>query len=278
MAVENFIPELWSAKLLTKLETAHVFAAPGVINRDWEGEISEAGDTVHLTGVVDPTIADYTSYTDITVEQVEDTGDTLVIDQAKYFAFEVDDLDKRQAKGSLMDQTAQRAAYKMRDIVDKWVAAKMIGGAGSVLGAATITDPRNAYEILTDLGTALDEKDVPLEGRFAIVPPRFFNRLRNDDRFIANGDGGSQAVRANGIIGSAAGFSLRMSNNGPKGVDGAANLVAGNDRGFTFAEQILKTEGARRELRFGDLLKGLHVYGGKVIYPEALATVAVTIG
>lgn len=277
MAIENFIPELWSAKLLTKLETAHVFAAPGVINRDWEGEISEAGDTVHLTGVVDPTIGDYTAYTDITVEQVEDTGDTLVIDQAKYFAFEVDDLDKRQAKGDLMPQTAQRAAYKMRDIVDKWVAGKMIGGAGSVLDAATITDPRNAYEILTDLGTALDEKDVPLEGRFAIVPPRFFNRLRNDDRFMAAGDGAGQTVRANGLIGSAAGFSLRMSNNTPKGAEGAFNLVAGNDRGFTYAEQILKTEGVRRELRFGDMVKGLHVYGGKVIYPEALATVAVTI-
>ncbi|MFO7294268.1 MAG: coat protein, partial [Acidimicrobiia bacterium] len=98
MAISNFVPEVWAAELLVALEKNLVYAAPGVVNRDYEGEIAQYGDTVHITTLGDPTIGTYTPHSDITIEDVDDTPTTLTIDQAKYFAFEVDDIERRQAR------------------------------------------------------------------------------------------------------------------------------------------------------------------------------------
>src|SRR5690349_13358556 len=98
MAITRFRPEIWSAELLVALRKSLVFAQPGVVNRDYEGEISAAGDTVRITSISDPTIGTYTpNSTSITPEELTDAQRTLVIDQAKYFAFYVDDIDARQA-------------------------------------------------------------------------------------------------------------------------------------------------------------------------------------
>src|SRR3954468_14490628 len=115
MAIANFVPEIWSAELLVALEKALVYAAPGVVNRDYEGEISNAGDTVHITGLTDPTIGDYTPHTDILIEDVDDTTLSLIVDQSKYFAFEVNDVEKRQAAsgGAVLSEQARKAAYKL---------------------------------------------------------------------------------------------------------------------------------------------------------------------
>src|SRR5688500_297072 len=94
MAIANFIPEIWSAQLLLSLKKRHVAAA--LVNRDYEGEISRQGDTVHVTNLTAPTIGNYTKHTDISVEDIDDGTAALTIDQAKYFAFEVDDIEKVQ--------------------------------------------------------------------------------------------------------------------------------------------------------------------------------------
>jgi len=280
MAIQNFIPEVWSAKLLLALRHAHVYAAGGVINREYEGEISDFGDTVHITSLVDPTIGDYTAHTDITVEDIDDLDHILQITQSKYFAFEVDDIEKRQAKGNVLTAQAQAAAWKLRDVADKYVAGLMATGvaAGNVISESTITK-LDAYDVLVDLGTKLDESDVPTENRWAVITPKFHGLLQKDSRFIAAGDAQGASVRANGVIGEAAGFSLRKSNNVPDGPGAGAGklIIAGNSMATTFAEQIAKTEAARRELRFADMVKGLHLYGGKVIRPEALAAADVII-
>lgn len=280
MAIDKFIPEVWSAKLLLALRTAHVYAAGGVINREYEGEISDFGDTVHITSLVDPTIGDYTAHTDITVEDVDDLEQILLINQSKYFAFEVDDIEKRQAKGNVMSAQAQAAAWKLRDVADRYVAGLMATGvaAKNVISESTIT-ASDAYDLLVDLGTKLDESDVLTENRWAVITPKFHGLLQKDSRFIAAGDAQGASVRANGIIGEAAGFSLRKSNNVPDGPGAGAGklIIAGNSMATTFAEQIAKTEAARRELRFADMVKGLHLYGGKVVRPEALAAADVII-
>jgi N4-gp56 family major capsid protein len=280
MAISKFIPEVWSAKLLLALRSAHVYAAGGVINREYEGEISDFGDTVHITSLVDPTIGDYTAHTDITVEDVDDLEQILQITQSKYFAFEVDDIEKRQAKGNILSAQAQAAAWKLRDVADRYVAGLMATGvaAQNVIAETTVTKD-NAYDILVDLGTKLDESNIPTENRWAVITPKFHGLLLKDSRFIAAGDDKGAGVRTNGLIGEAAGFTLRKSNNVPDGPGAGAGklIIAGNSMATTFAEQIAKTEAARRELRFADMVKGLHLYGGKVVRPEALAAVDAVI-
>ena len=280
MAIVNFIPEVWSAKLLVALRNSLVYGADGVVNREYEGEISQYGDTVHITSLVDPTIGNYTAHTDITVEDVDDADQVLTITQSKYFAFEVDDIEKRQAKGEVLSQQAIAAAWKLRDVADKYLAGLMATGvaAGNLLAESTVT-AANAYEKLVDLGTKLDESNVPTENRFAIITPKFHGLLQKDSRFIAAGDAQGAGVRTNGRVGQAAGFSLRMSNNAPDGPGAGAGklIIAGSSMATTFAEQIAKTEAARRELRFADMVKGLHLYGGKVVRPTALAAADVII-
>lgn len=282
MAIDAFKPEVWSAELQVALEKSLVYAAPGVVNRNYEGEISQYGDTVHVTSLADPTVGTYTPHTDITIEDVDDSSTSLLINQSKYFAFEVDDVEKRQARsgGAVLSEQARKAAYKLRDVADQHVAGLMAAGvdAGNLIAEATYTKA-TAYDLLVDLGVILDEDDVPTEGRFVIITPKFHGLLLKDDRFIAAGDSAGAGVRANGLVGEAAGFSIRKSNNAPAGPGAGAGrlVIAGTDIATSYAEQIAKTEATRKEKGFADIVKGLHLYGGKVFRPTALAAADVII-
>jgi hypothetical protein len=283
MAISAFKPEVWNANLLVALETSHVYAAAGVVNRDYEGDIANYGDTVHITSLADPTIGTYTPHTDITIEDVDDVDSTLLIDQAKYFAFEVDDVEKRQARngGAVLTEQARRAAYKLRDTADKYVAGLMAAGvdAGNLVAEATLTAAAEAYDLLVDLGTLLDESDVPDDGRWAVVTPAFYGLLKKDQRFVGTGDAQAAMTRVNGIVGEAAGLSIRKSNNAPDGPGAGAGklIIAGYGGAVTYAEQINKTEATRKEKGFADIVKGLHLYGSKVVRPTGLAAADVII-
>jgi N4-gp56 family major capsid protein len=281
MAIDAFKPEVWSADLLVALEKSLVYGAAGVVNRNYEGEISQFGDTVRITSLADPTIGTYTAHTDITIEDVDDSAQTLLINQSRYFAFEVDDIEKRQARGDVMPEQARKAAYKLRDTADQYVAGVMAAGvdAGNIIAEQTLAAAADAYDLLVDLGVVLDEDDVPTEGRFVVVTPKFHGLLLKDDRFIAAGDSAGAGVRANGMVGEAAGFSVRKSNNAPNGPGAGAGklVIAGSDIATTYAEQIASVEAFRRELRFADAVKGLHLYGSKVVRPTALAAADVII-
>ncbi|MGY2747214.1 phage major capsid protein [Arthrobacter sp. UYCu723] len=282
MAIVNFIPEVWNAKLLVGLETSHVYGAADVINRDYEGDISQYGDTVHITNLVDPTIGNYTAHTDITIEDVDDADTVLTINQSKYFAFEVDDIEKRQARGDVMNEQARKAAYKLKDISDKYLAGLMATGvaAGNLIAEQTISEGTNkAYNILVGLRVKLDKSDVPSDGRWVVVTPDFHGLLLQDSRFIAAGDAQGADVRTNGHVGRAAGFNIKVSNNAPDGPGaGAGKLIIAGYKGATsFAEQIAKTEATRKEKGFADIVKGLHLYGAKVIRSTGLAAADVIV-
>ncbi|MEV5131026.1 N4-gp56 family major capsid protein [Streptomyces sp. NPDC053705] len=283
MAISAFKPEVWNANLLVALEKSHVYGAAGVVNRDYEGDIAQYGDTVHITSLADPTIGTYTPHTDITIEDVDDADATLLIDQSKYFAFEVDDVEKRQALngGAILTEQARKAAYKLRDVADAYVAGLMAAGvdAGNLVAEQTLSTAASAYDLLVDLGTVLTEDDVPFEGRWAVVTPKFYGLLLKDTRFVGSGDAQAAATRMNGIVGEAAGFSVRMSNNAPNGPGAGAGklVIAGYDGAVTYAEQINKTEATRKEKGFADIVKGLHLYGAKVVRPKGLAAADVII-
>lgn len=278
MAITNFIPEIWSANIIVELQKALVFGA--LANRDYEGDISNAGDTVHVTGIQDITVGDYTAHTDIAIEAASDKDmGSLVIDQAKYFAFELDDVEKRQALGGLQAQFTSNAAYQLADTADQYVAGLMAAAAGSTVPAVTsnATTPTDAYNTMVKLRTALDKQNVPTTGRWVVISPDVYAQLLLDNRFISATESAHNTLQ-NGLVGSAAGFQIHVSNNTPYDEKTKAfTLIAGTNAATTFAQQIASVEAARMQNRFADMVKGLHLYGGKVFKPKQLAKVSYTL-
>lgn len=271
----NFIPTVWTARLLKALEKALVYGQAGVVNRDYEGEISQRGDSVKIASISDPTVDDYVKDTDITAEALTDAEQTLLIDQAKYFNFIVDDLDRAQQNVNVMDEAISRAAYKLRDTADKYIAASYtLVPSGNTVASNSSPDlalaTGVAYKHLVDLGVKLDEANVPTEGRFVIIPPFFHGALLQDSRFIGSGPKG-EARLVNGQVGEAAGFRVLKSNNVPVESSTYYKVVAGHSMAYSFADQVNKIEAYRKEKGFGSGVKGLHVYGGKLVRPNAWA-------
>lgn len=274
MAVTTFIPELWSARLLYALEKSHV--ATNLVNRNYEGVIANQGDTVHINSIGAITVKDYTKNTDIAAPDALTTTDqSLVIDQCKYFNFQVDDVDKVQAAGDLIDTAMGRAAYALADVSDAFLLKTIANGVASAnkIGAkATLTalTASNVYENIVKMRTLLDKANVPTTGRTIVVPPEVYALLLLDDRFAKSGSDSGQNALLNGMVGRVAGFDVFMSNNCVSGTDGGSGntayfvITAQVASATTYAEQIIKTEGYRMESRFADGVKGLHVYGAKV--------------
>ena len=274
MAITTFIPEIWSARLLYALDKAHV--ATNLVNRNYEGVIANQGDTVHINSIGAVTVKDYTKNTNIADPEVLTTADqTLDIDQAKYFNFQVDDVDKAQISGEIIDTAMGRSAYALADVSDAFLLKTIANGVASAnkIGAkATLTalTASNVYENIVKMRTLLDKANVPTTGRTIVVPPEVYALLLLDDRFAKSGSDSGQNALLNGMVGRVAGFDVFMSNNCVSGADGGSGstayfvITAQVASATTYAEQIIKTEGYRMESRFADGVKGLHVYGAKV--------------
>lgn len=314
MAFDSFIPEVWSARLLEHLDKLHVYA--GLMNRDYEGDIRAFGDTVHINQLGAITIRDYNGSDIADPEELDGTQQNLVVDRAKYFNFQVKDIDNAQSNPKLIDSAMQRASYGINDEIDRYLAALLVSGCKSenvLYDAAHAVTPTSstAYDYLVDLGTVLSENNVPMLGRWAVVPPWYHALLLKDERFVGNGTGYNQAVLQGGVVGEAAGFQIHLSNNvphvysktsdesvnsaktyyvldesgvylpvaSPKAADlgdyyeqqTAQQILAGTNAAGAFAEQLVELEAYRLEKNFSDAVKGLHVYGAKVVQPSALA-------
>lgn len=276
MSHATFIPELWSAKLQLALEKAHRFASPLVVNRDYEGEIEQQGDTVHINSFSDPTVSTYSRGGTLTYEELDTADTTLVIDQAKEFSFKVDDIDKRQAAGSIMGPAMERAGYKIRDGIDVGIEALFDGvPADNALGTIQVDTAVKAYDdVLIPLKVKLDEADVPMEDRYAVIPPWMHGRLLRDDRFVRADAAGrlSNGVQGNGAVGEAAGFTIVTSNNASLVTGDDYRVSAGHPQAITYAEQIVETEALRLQTTFADAVRGLYLYGYKLVRPEMIAT------
>lgn len=276
MSINNFKPQIWSARLLVAWRKSLVYGGPMVVNRDYEGDIAESGDVVKITSISDPTISDYVpNSTVITPEELTDAQRNLVIDQSKYWAFKVDDVDKRQAKGNVMPEAMSRAAYRLRDVADQYIAGLYTGVvAANNLGTISVVaaTPTDAYDdVLVPLKVALDDNDCPTEGRYCVVPPWFTGRLLRDDRFISADKSGTTEALRNGFVGRAAGFNIVQSNNTPNPTGDDNVIQAGVNAAISFAEQINKTEAYRPESSFSDAVKGLALYGAKLVRPDGIA-------
>lgn len=272
----NFIPTVWAARLLTALEKALVYGQEGVVNRDYEGEIRDRGDSVKIATVGEVNIGNYTRNTDMDVQILDDADQMLLIDQAKFFNFTYDDIDDAQQAVNTMDAAMQRAAYRLKDAADQFIAGHHVYAPADT-GVGDDTTPLNAlaanvaYKLLVDLGVRLDERDVPSDGRFVIVPPFFHAALLLDDRFVKTGGQNSEQRLVNGMVGEAAGFRVLKSNNTPNTTGTKYKVIAGHPMAFSYAEQIVKVESYRVEKQFANGAKGLHVYGGRLVRPQAWA-------
>ena len=274
---DNFIPELWSARLLANLDNTHVFA--NCVNRDYEGEIRNLGDTVHIQKFGDITVSDYTKATGVGSPAEPGGGSTvaLTIDQAKYFNFKVEDIEAVQANVNLMEKAMQRAAYAVAEMTDQFIAA-MVDDSAVTFEFGTESAPKaltaaNAYDTLVDLKVQFNKRNIPSMGRFVVVPPEFLGLLEKDDRYTKYD---AADVKANGVRGKVAGFDIYESNNVVTKEVGSSpkvlhhHIMAGTDMAISFAGQISKIEAYRPEASFSDACKGLYVFGAKIVEPNAL--------
>lgn len=273
----DFIPTVWAARLLVALENALIYGQANVCNRDYEGEVREAGNTVKIATIGDVTVNNYVRNEDIEdPETLTDDEQNLLIDQSKYFNFIVDSVDRAQTNVNVMDQAMRHAAWKLRSEADTFIAGLMETGvdAGNVIGSSTtpkVPTKDTAYEYMVDLGVLLDEGNTPTDGRFVIVPAWFHGLLLKDDRFVWAGTVRGEGRLANGEVGEAAGFRILKSNNVPQVSGAKFKIIAGHSIATTYVEQVLDLQTYKPEKRFGDAVKGLHVYGAKVLRANSLA-------
>ena len=281
MSIATFIPELWSARLLDHLRKNLVVA--NLFNRNYEGEISQMGDTVHINQLAEITIKDYTANVDIeNPEQLSTTDIPLIIDQGDYYNFYLNDVDRAQARGDLMDSAMRSSAYGLADKLDSYLAGLLANGS-LVTGLGDDTTPlsitaETAYPLLVKMKVALDKANVPTQGRYVLMPPDFEGYMLLDQRF-AGGTGNNAETRlVNGYVGRAAGFDIYISNNVKNTSGEKFKVIASTVEQATYANQLIKTEAYRREKGFDDGVKGLHIYGAKLLRPEAIAVATVNFG
>lgn len=280
MSLNSFIPQLWSARLLENLKNNLVYAQPGVVNRDYEGEIRGQGSSVRINAVGKVSVGDYGKNANIgDPEELSDASTVLVIEKARYFNFQVDDVDAIQQQPKVMDTAMTEAAYALTNDLDQYVASAMatggtagasLGTTGSPISVGTAVSDKNAYETLVDLSVLLDAANVPVDLRFATVPPWFYGMLLKDSRFVSFGTPQNVGSLRNAEIGQAAGLSVLKSNNVPNTSATAYKIIASHPFATTVAMQANQVEAYRPQARFADAVKGLMLYGAKVIRPSCV--------
>lgn len=264
MALSNFLPEVWSKKLQKILDKTVVMAK--LVNRDYEGEITKAGDTVHVRTFGDVTINDYTRDQVIQFESLTDPMSDLVIDQQKYFAFKVDDLDKAQSDINILEGYAARAAIAIRDVVDTRLIGHYADAPSANLVGSSVSpkslSASNIYQYITELSEALDNSNCPADGRNLVIKPAEKTFLLQSSQFVRDTSLGDNVVQ-NGKIGNVAGFDVHVSTNVP--TVNSNHPILGFTKDFiSFASQVSKVEHVRPTNMFADSVKGLYLYGSKV--------------
>lgn len=288
MAIDNFIPELWSARLQRHLDRTLVYAQPTVSNRDWEGEISQAGDTVHIQKVGDPSIKEYDPGTDMdSPEEPDGTTQALTVDQFRYFNVAIDDVNAAQVNVNLLDAFAKRAGVKMAQTIDAFVGGKIAAAAttnkvGSdaapVVVKADGSGDFTPYELAVELRRQLADSEAPIEDIWIAINPDFEAEILKDPNYLAAGSEiGAELIRS-GAIGKIAGFEVLRTTGVPSSPGSGGSpvpnikIVAGaGNYATTFANQVTEMKAFEPERRFGDAVKGLEVYGAKVLEPETVA-------
>jgi N4-gp56 family major capsid protein len=292
MSIANFVPELWSTRVLRHLDANLVYAQPTCINSEYEGEISQQGDTVHIQKFGNVTVKPYTKGTPIDgPEQATSSTVPLVIDQAHYWNLGVKSVDAAQANLSLLEPRLARAGVALSTVVDAGVAAKMVAGAGiySGLGTSAVpldignagADDYTVYELAVEMRRKLDNAKAPDVGRWFVIPPDLESSVLLDPNFVPAG----AAEQRTGKIGQIAGFDVlkttavpTITKTGAAPYDSWAVLFGADNYATTHAHQLTDLRAYEVEADFEDAVKSLAVWGTKVVEPETLGLVTVSKG
>lgn len=268
MAITNFIPTIWSAKMLTTFREQAIFA--GLANTEYEGE-AKSGNTVKITGVVDVAVKDYKAAGRVTsADAITDTSLSLLVDQEKNFDFYVDDIDRAQAAGKLNPYTDSAAAGLVED-ADKFLAALLITNGTAVVPGAPATTAATAWNVIRDLRKALNKAKVPQADRVFVVNAEFSALLEENDSKLMQADAsGTTSGLRDASLGRILGFDGYNSENLP--TVSKPQITAFHRKALGYASTIEETEALRADNKFADRLRGLHVYGGKILRPTSVVT------
>lgn len=268
MALGNFIKTVWSANIMQALQKSLVFG--GVANRNYEGQVNNLGDKVRVLQLSDITIASYTKSTTVTPAEVDDAAMELIADQAYYFAFKTSDVEAVQQKAQVLADSTAQAAYGFRDQADQYLAGLYAqAGLNSYSTGTTPWDVTslNVEDVLLDAKEKMAR--LPKEGRFIIVPEWFHTKL-----IIAGlaTKTSNDNVFANGMVDRVLGFDVYLSENVSQTsatTGDHAKIFAGiKGQSMSFADAIVNIEAYRVEAGFHDAVKGLYVFGGKIMRPD----------
>jgi hypothetical protein len=264
---QHFIPEVFSRKLQAKFYSQTVLSE--VTTNEYEGEISGLGNKVNIRTVPAVSVADYSgslSYSDVTSSTIE-----LNIDKAKSYAFKVDDILKEQADIDFMNEAANDAAQNMKIAIEQDVFANVAAGSSLTDINATPSNitAANVLGFILDAGQQLDENNIPEDGRFMIINPAVATLLKQSELRQAYLTGDNVSPLRNGFIGTVDRFNMYVSNNLSTS-SGVTSGLYGHPKAIAYASQMTNTETVRLESSFGDGVRGLSVYGYKVILPTAI--------
>ena len=335
----NFSPVIYAKKAQLAFRKSSVVQA--ITNTDYFGEIASFGDSVKVIKEPEVSVKSYARGTQVTAQDLDDSDFTLVIDQANYFAFKMDDIEAAHSHVNFMTMATDRAGYRLKDQFDTDVlgylsgykqaavgdvasavnttvnGTKAVATAGSdellstmklIKGSfanittssagdhsipvtprlpgttALPTDRVSPLMLIARMGRLLDSQNVDTNGRWLVLDPIFIEMLKDEDSRMLNADFGGSGLQNGLVINNLHGFKVYASNNLPKvgtgaGTAGTANqntnygvIVAGHDSAVASAEQINKTETYRDPDSFADIVRGMHLYGRKILRPEALVT------
>ena len=265
----NFIPEIFSKLLQSKFYAQSVL--PAISNTDYEGEISGQGDKVTIRTVPAVTINDYAG--SITNQELTTAKVELLIDKAKYYSFKIDDVLAAQADIDLLESASNDAAEGMRVAVETSFLASVVAGA-TIIGSQTTITASNILENILAAAQALDELNIPEEGRFYVMSPEFVSKLKQSELRQAYLTGDDESPLRNGRVGVVDRFTIYQSNMlftpGSGSDAGFTHVLAGHPKAISFASQFTNTETVRLQDTFGEAVRGLKVFGSKVVVPDAL--------
>ena len=335
----NFSPVIYSKQVQLAFRKAST--VEDITNNDYFGEIANMGDSVKIIKEPEVSVQSYARGTQITAQDLNDEDFTLVVDQANYYAFKIDDIEAAHSHVNFMQMASDRAAYRLRDQYDQDVlgylsgfsqsvkhanpdtarttapGTKAVTAAGSdellasmklkkgsfgnittasagdhsiplaprLPGATALpTDVASPLMVISRMGRLLDQQFVDSAGRWLVVDPVFIEMLKDEDSRLLNSDFGGSGLQNGLVINNLHGFRIYVSNNLPKigtgaGTSGTANqnsnygvIVGGHDSAVASAQQITKTETYRDPDSFADIVRGMHLYGRKILRPEGIVT------
>ena len=292
-----FLPAVYSKKVLNFFRKSSV--VEGITNTDYAGEITAYGDTVRIIKEPEITVYQYERGQDVTATKLTDQEINLVVDTANAFKFIVDDIETSMSHVNFKEVASSSAAYALRDAYDQGVLVTMFSGVSAsspnhILGSDNATDlaagtfdgtgnldigfasgEHDPIDVLSHMARLLDEANVPEEGRWFLANPEFYEQLVQTSSKLMSVDfnAGQGSIR-NGLVssGKLRGFDMYKTNNIAATSNAAGKCLAGHMSSTCTAKTIVNTEVFGDQDSFGDIVRGLHVYGSKVLRPEALVS------